>query len=486
MKKVYHIFIEFCLISLFFFASYSQAISTTNIQSNYDFTPIDNLLEEKLTSIPIDGCVLLLIKDEKIIYEKAFGSYSLNTVVPIASATKWVSAVLILDLVDDGLLSLDDKVSEYIPSFLNRGDKKDITIRQCFSHSSGLPRTAFVLNYQQPPWTLETCVEYIANKDLEEPPGSAFRYGGCSMQVAGRVAEIVGGDSWINLYNDRIADPLEIESLVWNNDYPDTLNPRIAGGIHQITVHDYAKLIQMLANGGSLNGVTIMSSETADEMFIDQTYGAPVVYSPYDGRIDFPHLGYSIGAWIDTTNQQDEVVELSSTGAWGFHPWIDRQRNIIGVFLVESTLNKIYETEVKLRMLVREITAVNQAANIPNKPDGPTGGKTGLEYTYTALSTDPESEDVSYLYDWGDGSRNSWSEYVPSGTAIEMSHTWSKSGNYDIRVKAKDSHGTESRWSNPLAITMPIDKAFQNSIIFKLFDLFPNAFPILRQILKIQ
>jgi len=91
----------------------TQVVSLTKeSQSDYDFTPVDDLLEDAVETIPLEGCVLLLIKNGVTIYEKSFGRYTLDTVVPIASATKLVSAVLMLDLVDDGLVSLDDKVSE--------------------------------------------------------------------------------------------------------------------------------------------------------------------------------------------------------------------------------------------------------------------------------------------------------------------------------------------------------------------------------------
>jgi CubicO group peptidase (beta-lactamase class C family) len=482
MKKVLLSVFLLCVFLLLPTTSSSQIqILNQKTQTNYDFTLVNELLENAVETISLDGCVLLLIQDEEVIFEKAFGSYSLNTVVPIASATKWISAVLILDLVDDGLLSLDDKVSDWIPSFKNRGDKDDITIRQCFSHTSGLPSTALCLNYQQPPWTLEMCADDIAGKKMKEPPGTSLRYGGASMQVAGRVAELAGEDSWINLYDDRVAGPLGMDSLVWDNDYQNTANPRIAGGIDQITVYDYAKLLQMLMNGGTLNGVTIMSPETVSEMFKDQTMGVPVASSPYDGRNDFPHLGYSVGAWIDTTDELNEVVELSSTGAWGFHPWIDLERDIIGVFLVKSTLRKVFDVEVELRMLIREITSENKAANIPEKPNGPLNGEVGEKYSYFTSTTDPEGENISYLFDWGDGTNSGWTEYVPSGTIINVSHTWSK-GFFNIRVKAKDSHGTESRWSEPLPVSMPRkNKAIENFLMNH-----PNVFPILWYIFGLQ
>lgn len=440
---------------------------------NYDFTSVDVFLQDAVDSIPLEGCVLLLIKDGKVIYERAFGSYNIDTVVPIASASKWVSAVLIMKLVDEGLLSLDDKISKWIPSFDNRDDKKDITIRQCFSHTSGLPSSALCVTHQEPPWTIEICANIIAKRILRESPGTAFRYGSIAMQVAGRVAELAGVDTWINLYKDKISEPLGITSLVWNNDYPNTENPWLAGGITQITVNDYAKLLQMILNGGVYNNVTIMSQETVKEMLKDQTNGVPVASSPYERSIDHPHLGYGIGAWIDVTNENNEVVEMSSTGAFGFHPWIDLNNRMVGVFLVKTSLRKVSDIEVELRLLIRDIVSENKAPNIPDIPVGPTKIKPGISYTYNVVTTDPENENISYLFDWGDGTNSQWTSYEQSGKYISATHVWKKIGTYNIKVKAKDSNGTESRWSNPLPINIPRNRAIYSFYWLNYLERFP-------------
>ena len=411
---------------------------------SYDFTRIDELLQDAVNDIPLQGCVLLLVKDNEVIYEKAFGIYTINTTVPIASATKWVSAVLIMDLVDDGLMSLDDKVSDWIPSF-NTSDKKDITIRQCFSHTSGLPSSDLSLYHQEPPWTLKKSADAIANRTMAEPPGTAFRYGGCSMQVAGRVAELAGGDSWVNLYQKRILQPLGITTLIWDNEYPDTKNPHIAGGIDQITVHDYAKLLCMMLNGGSLNNVTIMSQGSVETILSDQTGGAPVAYSPYSKWEDeHPHLGYGIGCWIDKVDKDGRAVELSSQGAFGFSPWIDRNRNLAGVLLVYTSLEDAESFYFQLRELVRE--TVNEPPETPTL-SGPHSGFINTSYTFHARSTDPYNDGIYYKFNWGDGSNSSWLGPIDSGNYYGLSHVWEKPGSYNVKVKARDVYGLESEWS---------------------------------------
>ena len=82
MKKIIFKTILLSIVFLLLSASNTQVLSiSTKTQNDYDFTPVDDLLKGTVDTIPLDGCVLLLIKDEEIIYEKAFGSYTLDTVV---------------------------------------------------------------------------------------------------------------------------------------------------------------------------------------------------------------------------------------------------------------------------------------------------------------------------------------------------------------------------------------------------------------------
>lgn len=98
---------------------------------------------------------------------------------------------------------------------------------QLFSHTSGFPGNS-TQGYESNPWmTLETAVDAIGrNVALINPPGSVFYYGGVSMQVAGRICEIVSGKSWKDLSGAKIFTPCGMT----NTDYGLTTNPIIAGG----------------------------------------------------------------------------------------------------------------------------------------------------------------------------------------------------------------------------------------------------------------
>jgi hypothetical protein len=91
-------------------------------------------------------------------------------------------------------------------------------------------------------------------------------------------------------------------------------------------------------------------------------------------------------------------------------------------------------------------TNANKNPEIPDAPSGPADGITQVEYTFTAVTTDPEEDPISYMFDWGDGTYSDWIGPVASGTSVEGYHAWVEEGNYEIKVKARDEFG-ESNWS---------------------------------------
>ncbi len=113
----------------------------------------------------------------------------------------------------------------------------------------------------------------------------------------------------------------------------------------------------------------------------------------------------------------------------------------------------------------------------PDKPTGRITGKPGNTYMYSTQTTDPESDGIFYLWDWGDGNFSEWVGPYASGTTVSTQKSWAAEGNYSIRVKAKDAQGHESSWSDPLDITMPYSLPY----IAKLLDLLESLFPRLFQ-----
>ncbi|MBE3136128.1 MAG: PKD domain-containing protein [Thermoplasmata archaeon] len=89
----------------------------------------------------------------------------------------------------------------------------------------------------------------------------------------------------------------------------------------------------------------------------------------------------------------------------------------------------------------------------PQRPEGPTEGVIGVNYTFsTTNTTDPEGEQIFYLWDWGDGNQSGWLGPYTSGATTYANYTWSAAETYNITVKAKDIHDKTSNWSDPLTI----------------------------------
>ena len=106
--------------------------------------------------------------------------------------------------------------------------------------------------------------------------------------------------------------------------------------------------------------------------------------------------------------------------------------------------------KIKYLLLIFFILLFNCKREKPPKTpaiSGPSTGYTNQPIDFTVSTTDPNKDDVAYLFNWGDGTTDTWTIYYPSGQRVTKSHTYSKPGNYNVSVKAKDIKGNESEWS---------------------------------------
>lgn len=95
--------------------------------------------------------------------------------------------------------------------------------------------------------------------------------------------------------------------------------------------------------------------------------------------------------------------------------------------------------------------------NSPPEPpqiQGPTLAKPGAALTYGFTSTDPDGDSVSYMVSWGDGTPTAWSPSRHSDSLYTVTHTYSGSGTYFIKAKAKDSHDAESEWTDSIQVAV--------------------------------
>jgi len=126
----------------------------------------------------------------------------------------------------------------------------------------------------------------------------------------------------------------------------------------------------------------------------------------------------------------------------------------------------------------------NTPPNIPDRPSGETDAKQGSEIKYSTHTIDPEEDQIFYMWDWGDGEYTGWTGPYDSEETVEAAHIWNNKGSYEIKVKAKDTTGSESDWSEPLTISI-IKSKNNNYPLLELIQRFLEQFPVLQQFLQL-
>jgi CubicO group peptidase (beta-lactamase class C family) len=183
---------------------------------------IDEIATKALTESGAPSLSLAIVQNEKVAYEKAYGKARLDPAMDakpemrysIGSVSKQFLAAAILMLVQDGKLSLDDRVSQYLPNLTRAGD---VTIRQLLSHTSGYqdyyPQD-YVAPFMQKPVTADSILEQWARKPLDFDPGTRWQYSNTNYVVAGRIVEQVTGGPFFSFLSQRVLQPLGMTSAI--------------------------------------------------------------------------------------------------------------------------------------------------------------------------------------------------------------------------------------------------------------------------------
>jgi CubicO group peptidase (beta-lactamase class C family) len=359
----------------------------------YDLSAVTQAFTNTLAQNGIVNGSLLVLKDGQKLHELYSGTFNPNTLRLIASASKWLSAVVIMSLVDDGLMNLDDPVSLYFPAHYT-GQKGTITIRQMFSHTSGLPgdETSDALTSDN--ITLQQAAQIIATNDLIAAPGTVFCYGGLSMQLAGACAEVASGQSWSNLVQLRLKQPLGLTLTTYGN----TPNPRIAGGVSS-TLYEYATVLQMLLQHGVWGTNQVLSSNAVYAMQQDQTAGALIQCSPYT-KYGLGDTRYGLGEWREELRSDGSAYQIGSGGAFGFAPWIDTQRNVAGVFMVVNLMENVFPGVQQIKAAVRTAADNTPCRHPPHLAIQPAGATTNLVTLHGARGRSYALESSGDLAAW--------------------------------------------------------------------------------------
>lgn len=309
----------------------------------YDFRPVSQHINTFVGADAedlLEGASMIVIQNGQAIYKKSFGSYErIAPQVPIASASKWLSALVLQRLVEAGKMRWTDTISDYYGTdYPNATPMKGrITLGQMFSHTAGMSvevPTCLTPLYKD--MALDDCAKTILSKQLSWQPGTQFAYGEGSMQVAGAMAQRATGMTWAQLVAAELTGPLALGRTDFglNKNGTPFANPIIAGGARS-TMMDYANVVQMVLQKGMFRGKQYLSPESIAEMQLDQTLGAPAIpdADPYPEA-----FGYGYGEWRNAVDCNGVAIEISSTGIFGTSPWVNYQHGIAAVFFAYRQL----------------------------------------------------------------------------------------------------------------------------------------------------
>ncbi len=328
MKKIFNIILG--LSSSILLSSCHPATE----QVKYDFTPLDSLISGWMERGYYPGSAVCVVKNNIILFEKSYGTFTPDTKVYVASAGKWVAAAVVAAVVDRTALGWDDPVEKWLPEF--KGDPKGrIPLRNLLSHTSGVrpylpdPRVD-TYNY------LDSAVAEILPLDTVFAYGTRFEYGGLGMQIAGSMAEKAAGREFEDLFQELIAHPLGMTHSHFTPVNTDGGHAPMLGGGLCTTLNDFMHFLKMIYHEGMYNGTQILKPETVQEMQKDQVGTATVKPDEYVARaLGQHHNGvYGLGEWRELVDEETgEAYQISSPGWAGAYPWINKRDGVYAFFI---------------------------------------------------------------------------------------------------------------------------------------------------------
>ena len=306
----------------------------------------------------ISGAVTVVGRQSGVVSHEAVGMLSLETKTPmakdalfrIASMTKPITAVGVMILADEGKLSVDDPVEQYLPEFRGQmlvADRtrdtltlkkpaRPIKLSDLLTHTSGLagPPPGLADLYTRRDRTLAEAVMAFSQRPLEFEPGSKWSYCNTGIDTLGRVIEVVSGMSYEDFLKKRIFDPLEMTDTTFfplpekfgrvattygkkDGKLVATPNaiialpkgsryPIPAGGLYS-TGADLAKFYRMMLRHGSLGNVQILSPKSVESMTSNHTGDLKAAFTP--------GMGFGYG-WAFVREPQG-VTAMLSPGSYG-------------------------------------------------------------------------------------------------------------------------------------------------------------------------
>jgi CubicO group peptidase (beta-lactamase class C family) len=316
----------------------------------------------------VSGVVSLVARRGKIAHFSALGLADVesgrpmqpDTIFAIASMTKPITATAVMMLQDEGKLSIDDPVAKYLPEFADvklrdgTAPQRAITLRHLLTHTSGLGGS------QQNEGTLAETAAALARRPLDFEPGTRWQYGP-GLSVCGRVVEVVSGMPLERFLSERLFEPLGMRDTTflpndaqrgrlarlyqpgpqgkslqradhWLLDLSPDRSPNPSGGLFS-TADDMARFYQMILDGGRWQGKQILSEKAVRLMTTIHTGDLPTGFTPGNGW----GLGWCVVADPQGTTRALSPGSYGHGGAFGTQGWVDPQREMVFVLLIQRT-----------------------------------------------------------------------------------------------------------------------------------------------------
>ncbi len=264
---------------------------------------VDDFLKPIVDEDLISGCVLIARHGE-IVLSKCYGPANREYDIPnthetkfrLGSNTKQFTAMGIMILADEGLLSADDPVSDYYPDY---PDGERITIHHLLTHSSGIVNYNNLPDYGEKmmlPLSIDEVIDWFKNEPLQFAPGERFAYSNSGYVLLAGIIEKVSGQSYAEFLDDRIFEPLGMHNT-GQDVHTEIIKNRATGfgsdgqKVYQVPYRD----MPFTSGAGSLYS-------TIDDLFLwDQALYAGKLVSPEAmQKIFMPHIAnYGYGWFID-------------------------------------------------------------------------------------------------------------------------------------------------------------------------------------------
>ncbi|HZG54131.1 MAG TPA: serine hydrolase domain-containing protein, partial [Pyrinomonadaceae bacterium] len=361
----------------------------------------------------------LVAENGRVIYKKGLGLANMEWNVPneadtkfrLASITKQFTAALILQLVDQGKLKLDGKLSDYLPDYRKDvGDK--VTIHHLLTHTSGIPSYTslpkFMEEASRTPYQVAEFVKKYASGDLEFEPGAKFRYNNSGYFLLGAIIEKIHGKPYEQVIKENIFDPLGMKNSGY--DRHNTILSKRASG-YQKTPAGYVNApyldMSIPYAAGSLYS-TVEDLYLWDQaLYADKIVSAKskeVMYKPF-----LDNYAYGWGISKVTLPQSKEVINsvAHSGGIHGFSTLLTRypeQKHLI--VLLDNT-----SQGEKLGRITRDLTNIlyNQPFEMPKQSIAEVLMKTFTERNDVAAAVKQYRElkaTQAATYDFAEGELN--------------------------------------------------------------------------------